>query len=173
MPPATKPPPEFPCRVRIAHRGDALAILKLMAPFNRSEGIPWRPQSVAAALRHLLRAPQLGTVMVAQQAGSTRLVGYVVATFNYDLEFVGLNAFVTELFVRPEVRNRGVGRRLLKAITERMRSVGARALHLIVRPDNLAARLLYEASGFAEVPRLMMTRTFLRARRRRPRPAVS
>jgi ribosomal protein S18 acetylase RimI-like enzyme len=103
--------------------------------------------------------------MVAEQGGTTRLVGYVVASFNYDLEFAGPDAFVTELFVRPEVRTRGVGRRLLAAVTTRMRAAGAGALHLLVRPDNLAARLLYEAAGFAEVPRLMMTRSFARARR--------
>ena len=161
-PSATKPP--LVVTIRNARGADVPALLELMAPFNRSERIPWRAKPVEGALRRLLREPRLGTVMVAQQAKSTRLVGYVVATFNFDLEFAGLDAFVTELFVRPEVRERGVGRRLLATIAARMRAAGAGALHLLVRPDNLAARLLYEATGFEEVPRSMMTRTFRRRR---------
>ena len=157
------------CTIRRARRADVDALLKMMAPFNRSEGIPWRPRSVAGALRRLLREPRLGLVLVAQQAKSTRLVGYVVATFNFDLEFAGPDAFVTELFVRSEARERGVGRRLLGAAAVAMRSAGAGALHLLVRPDNLAARLLYEAAGFEEVPRVIMTRTFAPRRSATPR----
>ena len=163
------PPPPMAVTLRRARPADAAPLLKMMAPFNRSEGIPWRPRTVAGALRRLLREKHLGVVMVAQQANSTRLVGYVVVTFNFDLEFAGPDAFVTELFVRPEVRERGVGRRLLGAVAAAMRSAGAGALHLLVRPDNLAARLLYQAMGFEDVPRLMMTRTFARRRSTTPR----
>lgn len=135
-----------------------------MEPFNLGEEIPWRPRLVTRALRRLLREPRLGAVLVAER--SQRVVGYIVATFNYDLEFAGPDAFVTELFVHPDARQRGVGRKLLAAMVAHLRKEGALAVHLLVRPDNLNARLLYESAGFAEVPRVLMT---LEAGRRAPR----
>jgi ribosomal protein S18 acetylase RimI-like enzyme len=144
-------------KLRVARAADTEALLALMQPFNRSEDIPWRPRRVAAALERLLAEPRLGVVLVAEQAGGT-LAGYVVATYNYDLEFAGADAFVTELFVRPEARRAGIARRLLEAVAREVRRAGAAALHLLVRPDNAKARALYRKAGFDEIPRLMMTR---------------
>jgi ribosomal protein S18 acetylase RimI-like enzyme len=156
--------------LRPARLADVAELLAMMGPFNRSEGIRWRPKLVAGALRRLLREPRLGAVIVAQDQGVRgALVGYVVATFNYDLEFAGPDAFVTELFVDPASRAAGLGRRLLDAMTAAMRAAGARALHLLVRPDNRRARRLYEKAGFAAIPRLMMTRALPQARASRSR----
>jgi ribosomal protein S18 acetylase RimI-like enzyme len=147
-------------KLRIARLTDVAPLLTLMGPFNRGEGIAWRPKRVADALRRLLHDARLGAVIVAEQADSGALVGYAVATLNYDLEFAGPDAFVTELYVRPKSRARGLGSRLLAAVTDQMLAAGAGALHLLVRPENRAARVLYEKAGFAEVPRVMMTRSF-------------
>ena len=147
--------------LRSARQADAAGLLAMMGPFNRSEGIPWRPRRVAGALRQLLRDSRLGAVIVAEDAVTDALVGYVVATFNYDLEFAGPDAFVTELFVKPESRGCGLGQQLLAAMTTRMRAAGAGALHLLVRPENRSARRLYGRAGFLRVPRLMMTKAFI------------
>jgi ribosomal protein S18 acetylase RimI-like enzyme len=152
--------------LRPARLADVAGLLTLMGPFNRSEGIPWRPKRVAGALRRLLGDRRLGAVIVAEQRPRGALVGYIVATFNYDLEFAGPDAFVTELFVSPATRRAGLGRRLLAAMTATMRAAGARALHLLVLPGNQPARRLYEGAGFATTPRLMMTRSLRPARRR-------
>jgi [ribosomal protein S18]-alanine N-acetyltransferase len=52
------------------------------------------------------------------------------------------------LAVRPTERRRGMGRRLLTAMIDRMREAGARALFLEVGADNPPARRLYDAMGF-------------------------
>jgi [ribosomal protein S18]-alanine N-acetyltransferase len=53
--------------------------------------------------------------------------------------------------VRPAWRRQGLGRRLLAAIVDHVRTCGARALYLEVGVDNPAARSLYEAQGFSVV----------------------
>jgi ribosomal protein S18 acetylase RimI-like enzyme len=134
--------------LRPARLADVAELLAMMGPFNRSEGIRWRPKLVAGALRRLLREPRLGAVIVAQDQGVRgALVGYV----------------------DPASRGAGLGRRLLDAMTAAMRAAGARALHLLVRPDNRRARRLYEKAGFAAIPRLMMTRALPQARASRSR----
>jgi ribosomal protein S18 acetylase RimI-like enzyme len=134
------------------------AILPLMVEFNRVEGIAWKPEPMTAALRRLLREPELGLALVARDAASPALAGYAIATFGYDLEFAGRDAFVTELFVSPPFRQNGVGRRLVEATAGALRERGARAVHLMVRPENERARALYARLGFTLSPRILMTR---------------
>lgn len=55
--------------------------------------------------------------------------------------------------VRPALRRRGAGRRLLAAAITHARAAGAASLFLEVAVDNHAARQLYEAAGFELVGR--------------------
>lgn len=148
--------------VRAARADDLTALLQMMAAFNRAEGIPFRRARVAPGLRRLLREPRLGMVVIAAHPDRPGLDGYAVATFGYDLEFAGTDAFLTELFVRPERRGLGVGARLLAAVARALQAGGAGAVTLLVRPENRAARRLYARAGYATVPRLAMVRRLRR-----------
>lgn len=55
---------------------------------------------------------------------------------------------VVDLAVAPSVRGRGIGRRLLGALAEELRTRGARAITLEVRAGNLGALALYRGAGF-------------------------
>jgi len=153
-----------PSRIRRARSSDLPELAAMMGQFNRSEHIHWRPQRVLPALRRLLRDRRLGCVLVAEGGAARELRGYAVATFGYDLEYAGPDAFLTEIFVRPPHRRSGEGRRLLRAITQRMRDGGAGAIHLAVWPANRAARRFYEGAGFAPLPRLVLTKRLRGAR---------
>jgi ribosomal protein S18 acetylase RimI-like enzyme len=156
-------------KLRRARLADVEALLDLMAAFNRSERIPFRRARVVPGLRRLLRERRLGVVVVAESADRRRpgrLDGYAVGTFGYDLEFAGPDAFLTELYVRPERRRRRLGARLLDAVNGALRDGGAAAVTLLVWRENQAARRLYAQAGFAEVPRVAMIRR-LRAPRAR------
>jgi ribosomal protein S18 acetylase RimI-like enzyme len=143
---------------RRARPTDLERLLPLMAAFNRAEGIPFRRSKVIAGLGQLLRRRSLGVVVVADSADGARLDGYAIGTFGFDLEFAGPDAFLTELFVRPDSRRGGLGARLLAAVTRELREDGARAVTLLVDPKKAAARRLYARAGFEEIPRLPMVR---------------
>jgi len=129
-----------------------------MEAFNRAERIPFHRTRVADGLRRLLRERRLGIVVVAASADRRRLDGYAIGTFGFDLEFAGPDAFLTELFVRPEKRQHGLGARLLDAVTQALRDAGARAVTLLVLPRNTGARRLYARARFEEIPRIPMVR---------------
>lgn len=137
---------------------DVPAILPLMAAFNAHEHIAWQPEPMTAALIRLVEEPALGVVLVAVDTAGSGVVGYGLATFGYDVEFSGPDAFITELFVAPESRRFGIGRLLLDALIAAVQSGGAGAVHLMVRPENTEARTLYESRRFRVVPRLLMTK---------------
>jgi len=133
-------------------------ILPLMVAFNQHENIVWRPDVMVPALHRLLDDDQaLGLALVAYVG--RRLVGYSLATFGYDIEFAGRDAFITELFVESSSRGQGLGRRLLESTVQHLQLRNVHAVHLVVRPDNPRARSLYESHGFKASPRILMTKT--------------
>ncbi|MEU6380805.1 GNAT family N-acetyltransferase [Streptomyces sp. NPDC046909] len=77
-----------------------------------------------------------------------RIVGYVRLTFPTPL---ASNAHVRQiqgLAVAEDARGRGVGRALIRAVTDEARRRGARRLTLRVLGHNTPARKLYESEGF-------------------------
>ena len=54
------------------------------------------------------------------------------------------------MYVRPQARNRGVGRRLVEAVIDVARARGIEMLQLAVVSDNEPARKLYAGLGFVE-----------------------
>jgi ribosomal protein S18 acetylase RimI-like enzyme len=146
------------CVIVVADLAMEPHIAPLMEAFYAEEGIEWVPETMIPALRALLAAPDLGIVCVARDLHSGAIVGYGIAAFGYDIEFSGRDAAVTDLFVGAAHRGCGVGRALLDALVHSVNSRQARALHLMVRPDNAPARALYERSGFQPVPRVLMTK---------------
>lgn len=85
------------------------------------------------------------------------VVGYIVLTFDYSLEFRGRCAWVDEFFVRKKYRGKGIGSRALELFAERVRELGARTLHLGVRRGNPAINL-YRRAGFKEHDACVMTK---------------
>lgn len=145
-----------PEEIVLATHEHAADMLPLMVAFNQHEGIVWRPDVMAPALHRLLDDQALGLALVAYVG--PRLVGYSLATFGYDLEFAGRDAFITELFVEPASRGQGLGRRLLESTVRHLQQRNVHAVHLVVRPDNPRARSLYESHGFKASPRIIMTK---------------
>jgi ribosomal protein S18 acetylase RimI-like enzyme len=55
---------------------------------------------------------------------------------------------LTELYVRPEARHRGIARELVRAVVVGLSERGAAFVTGGVAPDNAAARRFYESAGF-------------------------
>lgn len=108
------------------------------------------------ALEKLLVSPQLGVVGLVLEDDTLR--GYFVVTWGYDLEWYGRDALLTELYLLPEARGRGLGREVIAMIEALAVERGARALHMVVRPENEPAVRLYQGAGFEASPRTFMTK---------------
>lgn len=122
---------------------------------NDHEGIAISDAHLEAALRTLLGDATLGGVWLVEKSGAT--VGYAIVTFGYDLEFAGRDAWLTELWIDAASRSGGAGSAALALLEVDLKSLGVKALHLQVRPDNPAMRV-YQRAGFEAVPRTIMSR---------------
>jgi GNAT superfamily N-acetyltransferase len=56
------------------------------------------------------------------------------------------------LAVEPELRLRGVGRRLILAAEDWLRRFGIRKVHLLVLSDNTSVSCFYHTMGYFEAP---------------------
>lgn len=142
--------------VQIAGEQQVQLLLTLMEPFNAFEQTPWDAPAKERALKTLLNDRSLGVVgiLTADQAA----VGYFVMTWGYDLEWDGRDAFLTELFLLPEARGRGFGGVAMAHVESVARDHGARALHLMVRDENVVARRLYARQGYLSPPRIFLSK---------------
>jgi ribosomal protein S18 acetylase RimI-like enzyme len=142
--------------LRTADPSDVPFLLACMVEFNRGEKIAWEPSTGEAPLRRLLGDPRLGRVAMVVVGGAD--VGYAVVTYGYDLEFGGPDAFLTEIYLTPPARERGIGRAVVKALVAELAAAGFGALHLQVRPDNVAAKRLYLSAGFEGTTRVFLSK---------------
>ncbi|MFT3838854.1 MAG: GNAT family N-acetyltransferase [Myxococcaceae bacterium] len=145
-----------PVEIRIAQPDDHAALLQMMADFNALEGITWSAQAASPALTTLLRSPELGVAGLLTERGET--AGYFLLTWGFDLEWAGRDAFLTELYLLPHARARGLGAGALPLIEALAREHGAHALHLMVRPENEPAVRLYARAGYRSPPRVFLSR---------------
>ena len=142
--------------VRGAASRDLDSLLPLVEAFQEFERIPFESESARRNLGQLLENPRLGQVLIAELAG--RPIGYAILTWGYDLEFGGMDAYLTDLFLAEPERGRGLGQWLLDEVERAARDAGVQALHLMVAPQNHRAHHIYHRSGFHVSPRLFLTK---------------
>jgi len=133
-------------------------LLGMMEDFNRIEQIEWTRQRCEPALRHLLESVDLGVVGLLVEDETEAVLGYFVLTWGYDLEFNGRDAFLTELYLMPEARGRGLSRPFLGRIEAIAREHGVHALNLMVRPEHPAPYRLYTGAGYRSPPRVFLSK---------------
>jgi len=120
-------------RIRPARTGDVLSVGLIE---RESFADPWGSREFTSALE----APQ--TIFLIAENDEGVVEGYVIAMAVAD------EAEVLNLAVRPALRSRGIGGRLLDAALVEVNSRGAEQIYLEVRESNAAARALYASRGF-------------------------
>ena len=134
--------------VRTARESDVDAVLAIE---QVSFSDPWGRDSFESALdlerMMFLVAVTPDEAGAGAAVGPPELLGFVVALLLFD------EAEVADLAVAPSARGRGVGGRLLDALTVEAYAVGVRSMYLEVRESNASARALYDSRSFAHVGR--------------------
>ena len=142
--------------VRGAGSRDLETLLPLVEAFQEFERIPFEIEAARRNLGQLLEDASLGQVLLAELEG--RPIGYAILTYGYDLEFGGMDAYLTDLFITEPDRGRGLGQWLLSEVERASRAAGVQALHLMVAPQNHRAHHIYHRAGFHVSPRLFLTK---------------
>lgn len=124
-------------RIRKLVLEDAPAIAELE---KRCFSDPWSEKSIASEVHN-----PLAYWLVAEDGGE--ILGYIGSQSVLDA------ADVMNLAVSPDHRRKGIGEKLIKALTRHLQEHGVIALLLEVRVSNAPAISLYEKLGFVQVGR--------------------
>jgi ribosomal protein S18 acetylase RimI-like enzyme len=131
--------------VRRADVGDADDIGRLLHDFNTEyEEITPGPAALAERIRRLLDAGDTAVLLAGDGPD-----GLAVLRFRPSIWTVGLECYLAELYVVPQLRGQGRGRSLMEAAIELARERGADYMELNTGDDDVAARALYERLGFS------------------------
>jgi len=125
---------------------DLADVARLLGAQLDEHEIPSTEGGIERAVRGMIEEPRRGAIFVAR-LGETA-VGMACLSFTWTLEHGGLSAWLDELYVQPEQRSHGVGRRLLLAAMDHAKAQGAAAIDLEVVEGHERAARLYEREGF-------------------------
>jgi ribosomal protein S18 acetylase RimI-like enzyme len=125
---------------RVATPSDAAAISSLLFEFNRKA---LSPEDLGQRME---QAQDLETVFLGELDGALAglLVLQTVPTVSAAQDWTE----ITELYVQPAFRRKGVGKALIEAALAHARHHGSSEVHLLVDPQNAPAISFYEAVGF-------------------------
>ena len=137
----------------IVHEADADALLAMARAFHNEAGHPLDPMGEAAVVQ-IARGEPFARAWILSH-GRTAL-GYVVITLGYSIEYGGRDGFIDDLYLIPEARGRGLGRKLLEFTLAEAAGLGITTLHLEVETENEHADRLYRAVGFEATGRRLM-----------------
>lgn len=143
--------------LNLAKPEDFDRLVPLVQAFQSEAGIENSAENLREALHPLLEGSPYGAAYLLGPARAP--IGYIVIVFTWSLEFAGLEGYVDEFYIRPNVRGRGIGAEVLRTLPKALAGAGLNALSLEVQRDNERAIRLYSRARFiSRDDYVMMTR---------------
>jgi GNAT superfamily N-acetyltransferase len=133
---------------------DHAALLKFVIAYYRFDKIPLNRKSLSKGLDAMLRNPSQGQSWLMESHKAP--VGYAVLTYNFDLEYGGVEGMLTDLYVSPRFRMKGIGSLALYEIEDYCRERGIRTIELQILNHNKSAEKFYKNAGFRTLARKVM-----------------
>lgn len=128
--------------IRLASIGDAAELELLNAEFNG------RGEATAESIRTSLLTNRHEVVVVADEKDG-KLAGFVCVQLKKSFCYEDFMPEITEVYVRPDYRRRGIAREMLTFAQEYCKKIyPLHSFELLTGSDNTAAQKLYSALGF-------------------------
>lgn len=138
-----------------ARTGDLAQLVELLGIlFTQEHELAPDAAKQERGLRLILQDPAIGRIYVARDGG--RVLGMVNIMRTVSTAEGGLAGYLEDFVVRPELRSKGLGARLLDYAIAQARADGLLRLILLTDGDNISAQRLYERVGFARSAMLPM-----------------
>jgi GNAT superfamily N-acetyltransferase len=150
---------------------DHKVLRKLVSDYYRFDKIPFTRSSLSKGLETLLRNVSQGQAWLMEN--HKKAVGYAVLTYNFDLEYGGVEGMLTDLYVIKRFRNRGIGSLALYEIEDYCRERGIPYIELQLLNHNRSAEVFYRKAGFKVLRRKVMLLPVRAEKGVRPVPSIA
>ncbi len=130
--------------------------MELMRESYAFEQFPFNRGAARKALSDILHDDSLGRVWLIKT--EHKVIGYIVLTLGFSLEYHGRDGIIDELYIREDYRGQGIGTRAIELAAKESRSLGIKALHLEVERKNTKAQRFYHKIGFEDHDRYLLTK---------------
>ena len=147
---------QMEAKIRAGRISDFDILIQLVEEYYQYDSLEFDANRIGSALRKLLQDENLGCAWVVEQGAE--VAGYLLLTYNYDLEFGGHEGIITDLFLREKFRGRGTGRLMIERVEAHCRANGISTVELQVEIENKPAQSFYYKLGFSRLPRLVMSK---------------
>jgi len=138
--------------VRRAETRDVPAVTDLLLAQLREHDIPVRREHVARRVAAAVDGAD-GHVLLVAPGPEGRPVGVAYVSFAEPLEHEGTVAWLEELYVEADLRDRGIGGRLVAAVIAESERRGCVAVELETKRSHERAGHLYVRHGFQDLGR--------------------
>jgi ribosomal protein S18 acetylase RimI-like enzyme len=133
---------------------EADALVAMVRAHHADDEYPHSPYFEAAIVQIAKGEPMARAWMVRH----ADVIGYVVLTLGYSIEYGGRDGFIDDLYLIPEARGLGWGRMVIDFALSEAARLGIRMLHLEVEANNDRGQSLYRSAGFENTGRRLMRR---------------
>jgi ribosomal protein S18 acetylase RimI-like enzyme len=139
--------PEPSTRPGVARREDLAQLTELLGLLLAQEtDFAPDPEKQRRALREILSDATVGRIYVVREGAS--VIAMACLLYTVSTAEGGKAAWLEDVVVRPDRRERGVGRMLLEHLAAKARAEGVLRITLLTDADNERAHALYEGLGF-------------------------
>ncbi|HEX2084334.1 MAG TPA: GNAT family N-acetyltransferase [Solirubrobacteraceae bacterium] len=147
--------------VRVATPADARAVAQLLHDFNEEFEDPTPgPDALAERLTSMLGRDDVVALLAGDGPD-----GVALLTFRPGVWDEGPVALLEELYVKPGLRNRGIGTELLQRAFDAAREKGSRTFEINVDEEDVDAQRFYERHGVTPIEPGREYRAFYYSRR--------
>ena len=125
---------------------DSTALLTMVAQFHQEIGIETTEDEREASVMPILEGTPLAVAYLFGPKNAS--VGYLIISFGWSLELGGMDGFLDEIWIRPNVRKRGLAQEALNSVIGALKGAGLKAIHLEVNRNDGTTQSLYRRLGF-------------------------
>lgn len=141
---------------KLADNSHTNLLIELMREFYIVEHLKFDERVARRALQQILSDKTFGQVHLIGTVDE--VIGYIVLTFGFSLEFHGRDALIDEFYLRESYRGRGIGKATLQFIHDVCRREGIKALNLEVARENKRAQAVYSQAGYLDRGNYLLTK---------------
>jgi ribosomal protein S18 acetylase RimI-like enzyme len=123
-------------------------LLNLVQEFHEVEKLPFMKSVDRSVLKDFLNNKSYGRSWLIYQPDL--VIGYILITFSFSLEFHGRIACIDELYLKEQYRGQGIGERTLKFVEDTCITLKIQKIYLEVAQNNTRAQDFYHRVGYSD-----------------------